>query len=530
MYKFSILILVALFSNGLTKSLTKRQTQDVNEAELCKDRASNEYFRLSANEDCRDVVRCSVQGLLALRCPSGLAFDIDRQTCDWKSNVKNCGQLEKPRLALPRLSTDEPVCETDKLLACGSGECIDKVKFCDGKPDCTDGSDENACTLEKDPNRAPPCDQSQCTLPDCFCSADGTQIPGKIEPTDVPQMIMISFDDAVNNNNIDIYEKLFKEGRNNPNGCSIKSTFFVSHKYTNYSAIQELHRKGHEIAAQSITKSSDESYWTQASQETWAKEMAGVRLIIERFANITDNSIVGVRAPYLRIGGNNQFFMMEEQAFLYDSTITAPISNPPLWPYTLYFRMPHKCHGNGQNCPTRSHAVWEMVMNELDRREDPNFDEELAGCAIVDSCANILNAEQFYNFLNHNFDRHYKTNRAPLGLFFHASWLKATPEFLDVFMQWIDEKLEKGDVYFTTMTQVLQWMQSPTPIQQIKDFASWKEKCLVQGQPLCNLPKACALTSRELPGETVRLHTCSECPNNYPWVEDPTGDYFAFKK
>jgi hypothetical protein len=474
-------------------------------------------------------VRCSVQGLLALRCPSGLAFDIDKQTCDWKSNVKNCAQLEKPRLATPLLATDEPICETGKL-ACGNGDCIDKELFCNGSPDCADGSDENACTVEKDPNRAPPCDQSQCVLPDCFCSPDGTQIPGKLEPSNVPQMIMITFDDAINNNNIDIYEKIFKDGRNNPNGCSIKSTFFVSHKYSNYSAVQEMHRKGHEIAAHSITHNPSEKYWSEASLETWAKEMAGVRLIIERFANITDNSIVGVRAPYLRVGGNNQFFMMEEQAFLYDSTITAPLSNPPLWPYTLYFRMPHKCHGNGQNCPTRSHAVWEMVMNELDRRDDPNFDEELSGCSMVDSCANIITGDQFYSFLNHNLDRHYKTNRAPLGIFFHASWLKLNPEYLDAFIQWIDEVLDRNDVYFVTMTQVLQWMQSPTELSSVRDFAPWKEKCDVKGQPLCNLPNHCPLSTRELPGETVRLHTCSECPQNYPWLEDPTGDYFAFKK
>lgn len=211
----------------------------------------------------------------------------------------------------------------------------------------------NIVAVDKDPNRAPPCDQSQCILPDCFCSPDGTQIPGRLEPSSIPQMVMITFDDAINNNNIEIYEKLFKEGRHNPNGCNIKSTFFISHKYTNYSAVQEMHRRGHEIAAHSITHNPSEKYWSEANVETWAKEMAGSRLIIERFSNITDNSIVGVRAPYLRVGGNNQFFMMEEQAFLYDSTITAPLSNPPLWPYTLYFRMPHKCHGNGQNCPTR---------------------------------------------------------------------------------------------------------------------------------------------------------------------------------
>lgn len=72
---------------------------------------------------------------------------------------------------------------------------------------------------------------------------------------------------------------------------------------------------------------------------------------------------------------------------------------------------------------------------------------------MVDSCANIMTGDQFYNFLNHNFDRHYKTNRAPLGVFFHASWLKLNPEFQDAFIQWIDEVLDKNDVYFTTMTQ-----------------------------------------------------------------------------
>ena len=49
-----------------------------------------------------------------------------------------------------------------------------------------------------------------------------------------------------------------------------------------------------------------------------------------------------------------------------------------------------------------------------------------------------------------------------------------------------------------------------------------------QGQPHCSLPNACPLTTRELPGETLRLHTCVECPNNYPWLLDPTGDGFSF--
>lgn len=106
--------------------------------------------------------------------------------------------------------------------------------------------------IDNDPNRAPPCDPAVCVLPDCFCSEDGTSIPGDLPAKDVPMMITITFDDAINNNNIELYKEIFK-GRKNPNGCDIKATYFVSHKYTNYSAVQETARKGHEIAVHSIT-------------------------------------------------------------------------------------------------------------------------------------------------------------------------------------------------------------------------------------------------------------------------------------
>lgn len=106
--------------------------------------------------------------------------------------------------------------------------------------------------IDNDPNRAPPCDPAVCVLPDCFCSEDGTAIPGDLPAKDVPMMITITFDDAINNNNIELYKEIFK-GRKNPNGCDIKATYFISHKYTNYSAVQETHRKGHEVAVHSIT-------------------------------------------------------------------------------------------------------------------------------------------------------------------------------------------------------------------------------------------------------------------------------------
>ncbi len=77
--------------------------------------------------------------------------------------------------------------------------------------------------------------------------------------------------------------------------------------------VQDLHRKGHEIGVMSITRRDDPKYWSEGSYDDWLAEMAGARLIIERFANITDGSVIGMRAPYLRVGRNTQFQMMNDQ-------------------------------------------------------------------------------------------------------------------------------------------------------------------------------------------------------------------------
>lgn len=84
------------------------------------------------------------QGLQAIRCPAGLFFDIEKQTCDWKDAVKNCKLKNKERKVKPLLYTDEPICQ-DGFLACGDTNCIERGLFCNGEKDCADGSDENSC-------------------------------------------------------------------------------------------------------------------------------------------------------------------------------------------------------------------------------------------------------------------------------------------------------------------------------------------------------------------------------------------------
>lgn len=75
---------------------------------------------------------------------------------------------------------------------------------------------------------------------------------------------------------------------------------------------------------------------------------------------------VGIRAPFLQVGWNRQFLMMSEFGFAYDSSIVAPFSDPPLWPYTLDYKPPHPCIHAGQVCPTRSYPnIWELPLNQL---------------------------------------------------------------------------------------------------------------------------------------------------------------------
>ena len=111
-------------------------------------------------------------------------------------------------------------------------------------------------------------------------------------------MIMISFNGAVTGQNMDMYERIFRSNRVNPNGCTVKGTFFVSHKYTNYSAVTELHRRGHEVSCDwrraghvtqwspligpqvgvfSVSSSDEPDYWAKADYDTWLLEMAGDR-------------------------------------------------------------------------------------------------------------------------------------------------------------------------------------------------------------------------------------------------------------
>ena len=80
-------------------------------------------------------------------------------------------------------------------------------------------------------------------------------------------------------------------------------------------------------------------------------------------------------------------------------------------------------------------------------------------CSMLDACSNPNNAEDVYKLLWQNFARHYNTNRAPIGLYYHAAWF-TQPQNMEGFERFLDTILSLDDVWFVTGWQVIQWMRN----------------------------------------------------------------------
>ncbi|XP_068231457.1 uncharacterized protein Cda5 isoform X8 [Palaemon carinicauda] len=346
--------------------------------------------------------------------------------------------------------------------------------------------------------KATKCDPKVCRLPDCYCG--GKDVPGGLQPKDTPQMVLLTFDDSVNDLNKGLYTELFENGRLNPNGCPIVSTMYVSHEWTDYSQVQNLYADGHEMASHSI----QHSFGEQFSIKKWAKEIAGQREILSAYGGVKMEDVRGMRAPFLAVGGNKMFKMLYDQNFTYDSSMPVYENKPPSWPYTLDYKIFHDCMI--PPCPSNSYpGVWEVPMVMW---------QDLNGgrCSMGDACTTPPDAEGVYKMLIKNFERHYTSNRAPFGLFYHAAWF-TTPHHKEGFIAFLDTITAMDDVWLITNHQLLQWMRDPQPLSTIKNFGPFG--CNFPDRKKCTSTKVCNVWHK---GGVRYMRTCQVCPEKYPWT------------
>nr|XP_017004245.2 uncharacterized protein LOC108062134 isoform X11 [Drosophila takahashii] len=343
------------------------------------------------------------------------------------------------------------------------------------------------------------CRKDVCLLPDCYCG--GKEIPGDLPVESIPQIVLLTFDDSVNDLNKQLYTDLFEKGRVNPNGCPITATFYVSHEWTDYSQVQNLYADGHEMASHTVSH----SFGEQFSQKKWTREIAGQREILAAYGGVKLSDVRGMRAPFLSVGGNKMYKMLYDSNFTYDSSMPVYENRPPSWPYTLDYKIFHDCMI--PPCPTRSYpGVWQVPMVMW---------QDLNGgrCSMGDACSNPSDADGVTKMIMKNFERHYTTNRAPFGLFYHAAWF-TQPHHKEGFIKFLDAINAMQDVWIITNWQALQWVRDPTPTSRINSFQPFQ--CDYSDRPKrCNNPKVCNLWHKS----GVRyMKTCQPCPDIYPWT------------
>lgn len=499
---------------------------------------------------CKKFILCGSSHPWQQVCPPGLYFDSKLKFCTFKTASLTCGPV-----------SDEEEVKQDEA----TQDAQDSLPTCDSK----------------------------CQLPDCFCSPDGTSIPGGLQPNQVPQMVVLSFSGAVNELVFDHYKKILGysnkfgsgQSRLNPNGCGIKATFFVSHEYTSYAQIHWLAAQGHEIGLHSISHRLPELWWTdKANYSDWVEEMIGMREILLQLTNINGDSpvikredIVGLRAPYIKPGGDNMYQMINDFGLTYSSSIVAPKSDYPLWPFTLDAKVPFDCAnvrtnkkppgkqssqepsgqrqkrqvssdltgldrhkrqstfaGKSLKCPTKAYpSIWEVPINPMSN--------EISTCHHLDQCVfpsqdDHSDSSDIVNFLIENFERHYNTTRAPYQINLHVQWvlnanrLRALTKFID--------HVSKAypNTYFVSFKQMLDWVRTPTAA----NLASNTFKCDEPGKvklTSCNRPQTCVVklntdnesraTTQEQSkkSEARYLQICPsvQCPKAYPWFGNLLG-------
>ncbi|XP_046636843.1 chitin deacetylase 7-like isoform X3 [Daphnia pulicaria] len=367
------------------------------------------------------------------------------------------------------------------------------------------------------------CESTKCVLPDCLCMS--TSPPMGLNPKEIPQIVFLTFDDALNYWMYPTYQKILGN-RTNPNGCNIGMTFFVSHESgtgnttsqngTDYRLVNEFFNRGHEIASHSVTHKADFIYWKNTSVDFWEREAGRQRKIINTYANIPFDKIQGFRAPYLQTGGDATFIALNNLGMNFDSSLPSiTFSDPPIWPYTLD-------HGITQDCVIspcitgKFPGLWEIPLLVFQNGNNGSI------CSMPDFFCfppdSNLTTAQIFDYFMFNFQRFNKT-RAPFGIFQHVYWFLDSQAVLEGFLKFLDHLATLDYVYIVPVSKGIEWMRNPMTLEQMKVNNPFSCDPSSIEQAPCPEPQVCYY-NESVPGGQRSMGSCVPCPVEYPWLED----------
>ncbi|KND01852.1 uncharacterized protein SPPG_03642 [Spizellomyces punctatus DAOM BR117] len=360
------------------------------------------------------------------------------------------------------------------------------------------------------------CDPNACKPPACRCAS---LAPPVANP---PQFLLLTFDDAVQEATWQQAQSLLN--RKNPNGCTVKSTWYTQVNFSDPFLVTQWYAQGNEVADHTITH-------TPPFTGTYA-EVEGMRKWVNELAGIPLGKITGFRFPFLNYT-KDALEMLTKMGFEYETSMSA-FDSDAVWPYTLDYGTVNDCLGIinlcGQTMQTK--GLWEIPMYGFvgsDGKQhlmDP-FNDPLP-------TAPSLTPEQLTNDYKATFDKHYNGQKAPFGVYVHPIWLgKGVPPSvpdgtakLAAIAAFLDYALSRPDTWMVTGAQLIQYMKNPVPASQLG--AQPYMSCTPNPAPptgICNglggngtgnaAPEACN------PPEGP-FRTCYGCPSAYPSLANPS--------
>ncbi|KAI5634282.1 hypothetical protein NE865_13011 [Phthorimaea operculella] len=355
------------------------------------------------------------------------------------------------------------------------------------------------------------CDESVCKLPACRCSSSGT--PGGFAAKDVPQFVILTFEDAVDEMALDNY-MTFLYNRKNSNGCPAGVTLYQTHEYTDYSAVNELYNQGFEIGLHSMAHRQNQKYWQDATYEVMVQQFADQRKQLATFANIPIDAIKGIRIPDFQLCGNNSYLMIKNNGLEYDSSWTTKDPDSKLWPYTLDYASTQDCPKGP--CPSASlPGVWVAPLV-------PWKDLSGESCLMINDCKNapdFYDHDAWYDFIVSNFERHYNNERTPFGIYARDFFLTTYPAVQGAISSFLDKVSKMKDAFVVNTSEVIEWVKNPISVVDYR-----KKNCKLAAAPCkvitCEYPNA----AENADNDYHEMNLCSKsCPKVFPWLGNPLG-------
>jgi hypothetical protein len=133
--------------------------------------------------------------------------------------------------------------------------------------------------------------------------------------------------------------------------------------------------------------------------------------------------------------------------------------------------------------------------------------------------------DDLLSILQRNFLIHYRGNRSPFGVWLHPAFLMGDPQRVDAvnrFVEWTMRNFTLGSVWYTTGSEVIDFMRRPAPIGAYQPSAGCTPRAVAARETVCDglddngngLVDEGLVTLCSYPTASFRM--CGECPAQVP--------------